>query len=107
MSNNNWIITEEDYETINLDEKYWIKIKTALTAGDYEDMRKVVNADNFPASLVLNAVIKDWNFTDKNNNKLELNIINMRNLHFTNLTIIVDKINEKLGDRSPFYTKEN
>jgi len=44
--------------------------------------------------LTLKKMIKDWNFTDEKGNKLEVSEENLNRLPLTDLTFLLDKVNQ-------------
>lgn len=102
---NKWLVDEEDYTTVKLDDSNWIKVKSQITAGDYEDIVKElgsVEVKDIPASMILKAIIVDWSFVDSGNVKIPINRNSLRRLVFKNLPELIEKVNQTLGDQSPF-----
>jgi len=74
-------------------------------------MERIMEAkSDFERGLIaLQEMIKDWNFTDENGNKLEVSLENLRKLPMEDLTFLLDKVRDffsKLEKEGRKYLKK-
>jgi len=74
-----------------------IMIYDGMRFGDLTELDKA-KTDMERGLIALQLLIKDWNFTDENDKKLEVTVENLKLLPFKDLTLLLEKI-------SGFFTK--
>jgi len=85
-----------------------VTLYDGMLFGDLAELDKA-KTDMERGLLSLKLLIKDWNFTDEAEKKLEVTIENLKLFPFQDLTLMLEKIGDfftKLGKESEKLSKE-
>lgn len=85
-------------DTLPEEQKAWVILKDKLTFGELESVESAIGEFNKRASG-LTELIADWNYESRETGaKLDINLENVRKLNAADVTMLVDKLLQIVGN---------